>query len=47
VRATIERAYALLEKNAEQGPPHFDLDNDARRAALCDLTAATARGSPP
>jgi len=47
VRATIERAYALLEKNAEQAPPHFDLDDDARRAALRDLTAATARAPPP
>ena len=43
VRATIERACALLEKNAGQGPQQFDLDGDAQRAVICDLTAAPAR----
>ncbi|HKA27912.1 MAG TPA: hypothetical protein VKH82_00955 [Candidatus Binatia bacterium] len=46
VRATIERACALLGKNAGQGPRQFDLDDDAQRAAICDLTAAAARARP-
>ena len=46
VRATIERACALLGKNAGQGPRQFDLDDDAQRAAICDLTAAPARAPP-